>query len=115
MQWKLSMKPQKMMDELNKRNRMIELIQNLFPYACLLSGSLLLAGNGDLLASLCPGIALGVLPSAWKPHLVTLPSVALDVFQPLDSHLVEPSLRQQSNTISERMHSIRKNATIIEP
>jgi len=57
-----------------------------------LLGSLLLAGNGDLLASQCPSIALGVLASARQTSLVTFPSVALDVFQSLDGHLVEPTL-----------------------
>lgn len=58
----------------------------------LLSRSLLLSGDCDLLALPCPSIALGVLSSAWKALNVAFPSVTLNIFQSLNGHGVESPL-----------------------
>lgn len=72
--------------------KILNCIKN-FTTNILLSRSLLLSGDCDLLAPPRPSIALGVLSSAWKALDVAFPSVTLDVFQSLDGHRVESPLR----------------------
>lgn len=75
-----------------------------FTTSILLSRSLLLSGNCDLLAPPCPSIALGVLPSAWETLDVAFPSVTLNIFQSLDGHIVESPLRNVEVHVNRDEH-----------